>query len=46
MKKILSFLDLEWNDAVLHHEQQINKKGGVSLSKVERSSDQVRLRVS
>eukprot|EP00088_Acartia_fossae_P048322 TRINITY_DN5270_c0_g1_i4.p1 TRINITY_DN5270_c0_g1~~TRINITY_DN5270_c0_g1_i4.p1 ORF type:complete len:377 (-),score=68.73 TRINITY_DN5270_c0_g1_i4:216-1346(-) len=41
MRKILQFLNLPWDDAVLHHEQQINKKGGVSLSKVERSSDQV-----
>jgi len=41
MRKILKFLDLPWTDNVLHHEQQINKKGGVSLSKVERSSDQV-----
>lgn len=41
MRKILSFLELPWDDAVLHHEQQINKKGGISLSKVERSSDQV-----
>jgi len=41
MRKILSFLELPWSDVVLHHEQQINKKGGISLSKVERSSDQV-----
>merc|ERR1712126_324420 len=41
LRKILSFLELPWDDAVLHHEQQINKKGGISLSKVERSSDQV-----
>jgi len=41
MRKILSFLELPWSDEVLHHEQQINKKGGISLSKVERSSDQV-----
>ncbi|XP_066956937.1 protein-tyrosine sulfotransferase 1 isoform X3 [Macrobrachium rosenbergii] len=41
MKKILDFLEIEWNDAVLHHEDHINKPGGVSLSKVERSSDQV-----
>ena len=27
LRKILSFLDLPWNDAVMHHEQQINKKG-------------------
>ena len=26
---------------VLHHEKQINKPNGISLSKVERSSDQV-----
>ncbi|KAK7068996.1 Protein-tyrosine sulfotransferase activity protein [Halocaridina rubra] len=41
MKKILEFLDVTWDDAVLHHEDHINKPGGVSLSKVERSSDQV-----
>jgi len=41
MRQVLSFLDLEWTDDVLHHEQHINKPGGVSLSKVERSSDQV-----
>lgn len=41
MRKILSFLELPWADSVMHHEQQINKKGGISLSKVERSSDQV-----
>lgn len=41
MEKILSFLDIPWNDAVLHHEEFINKPNGVPLSKVERSSDQV-----
>merc|ERR1711970_283980 len=41
MRKILNFLEVPWDDAVLHHEQQINKKGGISLSKVERSTDQV-----
>ncbi|XP_015595260.1 protein-tyrosine sulfotransferase isoform X3 [Cephus cinctus] len=41
MKKILSFLDVPWNESVLHHEEFINKPGGVPLSKVERSSDQV-----
>jgi len=41
MKKILNFLEIPWDDKVLHHEEQINKKGGISLSKVERSSDQV-----
>ncbi|KAK6637889.1 hypothetical protein RUM44_008311 [Polyplax serrata] len=41
MHKILEFLDVPWNDSVLHHEDHINKPGGVSLSKVEKSSDQV-----
>ncbi|CAD7090723.1 unnamed protein product [Hermetia illucens] len=41
MRKILKFLDVPWNDSVLHHEEFINKPNGVSLSKVERSSDQV-----
>lgn len=33
LEKILAFLDIPWDDAVLHHEQFINKPGGVSLSK-------------
>ncbi|TRY67835.1 hypothetical protein TCAL_03112 [Tigriopus californicus] len=41
MEKILKFLGLPWKEEVLHHEQQINKPNGISLSKVERSSDQV-----
>lgn len=41
MKHILEFLDVPWDDAVLHHDELINKPGGVILSKVERSSDQV-----
>lgn len=41
LRKILDFLDLQWNDAVLHHEDHINEPGGILLSKVERSSDQV-----
>lgn len=39
MKEILKFLDIEWSDNVLHHEKYIGDE--VSLSKVERSSDQV-----
>uniref|UniRef100_A0AC35U8K1 Protein-tyrosine sulfotransferase n=1 Tax=Rhabditophanes sp. KR3021 TaxID=114890 RepID=A0AC35U8K1_9BILA len=39
MTKILTFLDLPWADSVLHHENFIGDK--ISLSKVERSSDQV-----
>lgn len=41
MRKILDFIDVPWNESVLHHEEFINKPNGVSLSKVERSSDQV-----
>ncbi|XP_059398188.1 protein-tyrosine sulfotransferase 1-like [Carassius carassius] len=41
MHKLLQFLDLPWDTAVLHHEQFIGKAGGVSLSKVELSTDQV-----
>ncbi|XP_011506498.1 PREDICTED: protein-tyrosine sulfotransferase isoform X1 [Ceratosolen solmsi marchali] len=41
MQKILLYLDVPWNESVLHHEEFINKPGGVPLSKVERSSDQV-----
>lgn len=33
MKEILKFLDVPWNESVLHHEDHINKPGGVSLSK-------------
>uniref|UniRef100_H3DA60 Protein-tyrosine sulfotransferase n=1 Tax=Tetraodon nigroviridis TaxID=99883 RepID=H3DA60_TETNG len=40
MRTLLKFLDIPWNDAVLHHEE-VGKAGGVSLSKVERSTDQV-----
>jgi protein-tyrosine sulfotransferase len=41
MEVISKFLDLPWDESVLHHEQFINKENGVALSKVERSSDQV-----
>merc|ERR1719297_388092 len=41
MEKILRFLDLDWTEDVLHHEKKIGQKGGISLSKVERSSVQV-----
>lgn len=41
MRKILDFLDLEWDDRVLHHEEYIGKPGGISISKTERSTDQV-----
>ncbi|XP_062867511.1 tyrosylprotein sulfotransferase 1, like [Trichomycterus rosablanca] len=41
MQKLVQFLKLPWDQAVLHHEQLIGKAGGVSLSKLERSTDQV-----
>lgn len=41
MRKLLHFLELPWDPAVLHHQDLIGKAGGVSLSKVERSTDQV-----
>lgn len=33
MRKLLRFLELQWDPAVLHHEELIGKVGGVSLSK-------------
>ncbi|CAD6185853.1 unnamed protein product [Caenorhabditis auriculariae] len=39
MRRILEFLDLPFNESVLKHEELIGKD--ISLSKVERSSDQV-----
>lgn len=33
MEKILEFLDIPWNESVLHHEDFINKENGVALSK-------------
>lgn len=41
MRAVLAFLGLPWDEAVLHHEQYINRPNGVALSNVERSSDQV-----
>lgn len=39
MRSILGFLNISWNEAVLQHEKYIGNE--ISLSKVERSSDQV-----
>ena len=33
------FLNLEWNDALAHHEEHVGKE--ISLSNLERSTDQV-----
>ncbi|XP_022101128.1 protein-tyrosine sulfotransferase 1-like [Acanthaster planci] len=41
MRKILAFLDIPWDDNVLHHEDTVGKPGGISLSKKEKSTDQV-----
>lgn len=41
LKGILMFLNLPWNDTVLHHERYIDQPDGIELSKLERSTDQV-----
>ncbi|XP_074641345.1 protein-tyrosine sulfotransferase 1-like [Tubulanus polymorphus] len=41
LRRIFKFLDIPWNDIVLHHERTIGKRGGVSLSRKEASTDQV-----
>uniref|UniRef100_A0A7M4EWJ9 Protein-tyrosine sulfotransferase n=1 Tax=Crocodylus porosus TaxID=8502 RepID=A0A7M4EWJ9_CROPO len=41
LQAIMQFLGIAWSDAMLHHEDLIGKPGGVSLSKIERSTDQV-----
>lgn len=41
METILEFLELPWSEDVLHHEKQINQPNGISLSKVEPTTDQV-----
>ncbi|XP_033628443.1 protein-tyrosine sulfotransferase 1-like [Asterias rubens] len=41
MRKILTFLNIPWDDSVLHHEDTVGKPGGISLSKREKSTDQV-----
>jgi len=32
MRDILAFLDIAWDNSVLHHEEMVNKPGGISLS--------------
>ncbi|PIK47713.1 putative protein-tyrosine sulfotransferase 1 [Apostichopus japonicus] len=39
LRSIVKFLDLDWDSAVLHHQDYIGKE--ISLSKRERSTDQV-----
>ncbi|XP_064889718.1 protein-tyrosine sulfotransferase 2 isoform X1 [Columba livia] len=41
LRAVTTFLGITWSDALLHHEELIGKPGGVSLSKIERSTDQV-----
>ncbi|XP_073686149.1 protein-tyrosine sulfotransferase 2 isoform X1 [Garra rufa] len=41
MQRVLHFLNSPWHEGVLHHEEAIGQPGGVSLSRIERSTDQV-----
>lgn len=42
MRKVMEFLKINWSETVLHHEDYVNKPGGgIELSKLERSTDQV-----
>ncbi|KAL3856526.1 hypothetical protein ACJMK2_011272 [Sinanodonta woodiana] len=41
LRRILTFLDIPWNSSVLHHEDFIEKPGGIALSKTEKSTDQI-----
>ncbi|XP_012670131.2 protein-tyrosine sulfotransferase 2 [Clupea harengus] len=41
LQRVLNFLEIEWHEGVLHHEEAIGQPGGVSLSRIERSTDQV-----
>ncbi|XP_055862286.1 protein-tyrosine sulfotransferase 1-like [Biomphalaria glabrata] len=41
MERILNFLNIPWNESVLHHEDYVGKPGGIALSKTEKSTDQV-----
>ncbi|XP_048877102.1 protein-tyrosine sulfotransferase 2 [Brienomyrus brachyistius] len=41
LQAVLHFLDVPWHEGVLHHEEAIGQLGGVSLSRIERSTDQV-----
>lgn len=41
MRRITKFLHIPWNNSVLHHEDFIEKPGGIAVSKTEKSSDQI-----
>ena len=41
MSSVLSFLALPWNSSVLSHHTMVNVPGGVRVSVMERSSDQI-----
>ena len=41
ISSVLSFLSLPWNSSVLSHHTHINQPGGVRVSNMERSSDQI-----
>jgi len=42
LRKIANFLNIEWNDNMLHHDKLMNDKKKVSLSDVEPSTNQVK----
>ncbi|XP_074642463.1 protein-tyrosine sulfotransferase 1-like [Tubulanus polymorphus] len=41
MRKIMEFLAIPWHDSVLNHQDYVGKPGGISLSRTEKSTDQV-----
>ena len=41
LTKIFKFLELDWAEDIMHHKTQFNRVHGISLPKVDHSSDQV-----
>ncbi|XP_045172353.2 protein-tyrosine sulfotransferase 1-like [Mercenaria mercenaria] len=41
LKRIIKFLGIPWNESVLHHEDFVEKPGGIAVSKREASTDQI-----
>ncbi|KAK3587297.1 hypothetical protein CHS0354_034451 [Potamilus streckersoni] len=41
LRKIFKFLAIPWDDSVLHHEDFIEKPGGIALSRTEPSTNQI-----
>jgi len=42
MKLVLEFVNVAWDNVVLHHQTEIGKPGGIILSRLEKSTDQVK----